>query len=98
MNSRLSGAILAVREAVAAAVGLPVESIEPDEDLILDLSLDELERESLGLVIDEVFAVIIPAELWRSPLYRTPASLAEWLIRKSEEAAWSETRAQRKRA
>jgi hypothetical protein len=96
--SRLEGAIQVVREAVATCAGLPVDSIEQDEDLVSDLCLDALERESLGLIIDEIFSVIIPVELWRSPLYRTPATLAEWLIRKSEEASWKETQRQRKRA
>lgn len=98
--TRLAGAILAVRQAVATATNLRVDDIPPDDDLINDLCLDELERESFGLIIEEVFGahVIIPAELWRSPLYRTPASLAEWCIRKSDEASWAETQQQRKRA
>jgi acyl carrier protein len=96
--TRLAGAIRAVREAVAVAAELPIDGIEPDDDLVDDIGLDELERESLGLILETVFNIAIPDELWNSPLYRTPASLAEWCIRKSDEAEWAEVRRQRKRA
>lgn len=96
--SRLGGAVESVRRAVATAADIPFDSVGPDEDLIDDISLDALERESLSLILEEVFGVTIPDALWKSPMYRTAASLAEWCIRKSEEAAWSESQAQRKRA
>lgn len=96
VTGRLAGAILAVRQAVGTACGIPLESIEPDEDLINDLGMDELECESLGLILDEVFAVVVPIELYRSPLYRTCASLAEWIIRQSEASEWTEARRHRR--
>ena len=92
---RLAHAIVAVRDAVFAVSTIPSARILDDDDLVDDLGLDELEFESLGLIISEVFAVDVPDELWHSPLYRTPASLAEWCIRKSDEAAWTETNRQR---
>lgn len=45
-----------------------------------------------------IFAISVPEELWKSPLRRTPASLAEWCIRKSDEAAWEASRQERRRA
>ena len=93
--TRLVGAILAVRQAIATAADIPIDSVPADDDLIDDLCLDELERESLGLIIEELFGVKLHARLWSSPLYRTAAALAEWIIRKSEEAAWAERHARR---
>jgi acyl carrier protein len=96
MNSRLAGAILTVREAVASVLECPVESVPPDDDLIDDACLDELECESLGLILEEVFGITVPDELWKSCLYRTPTSLAEWCIRTSDNAAWVSCRQQRR--
>jgi acyl carrier protein len=96
--SRLDGAILAVREAVAAASTISVDAIEPDEDLLDDLGLDNLELISLALILEEVFSIEVPEAIFETALYRTSASLAEWCIRQSEEASWTETRRQRRRA
>ena len=96
--SRLDGAIQAVRQAVATASTIPLEAIGPDEDLVDDLSLDDLELISVALILEEVFSIPVSEEIFEQPLYRTPASLAEWLIRKSEEAEWTEVQRQRKRA
>lgn len=90
--TRLAGAIQAVHEAVAAATGLQVDVIDLDDDLATDLILDSMERESLSLIVEEVFSVTIPEELWNSPLYRSVTGLAEWLVRKTEEASWAESR------
>jgi hypothetical protein len=90
--ARLERAIDALRECIATAAGIPLEEIGRDDDLIDDLALDEIERESLGLVIEEIFAIQLAETIWRSPLYRSPASLAEWAIRQSDEAAWIEAR------
>jgi hypothetical protein len=54
--------------------------------------MDELELESLQLIIEEIFAISLSDEIWRSPIYSTPASLAEYCIRKSDEASWAESR------
>lgn len=98
--SRLDGAILAVRQAIASATGgdIPLEAIGKDEDLVDDLSLDNLELISVALMLEEVFQVPVSEEIFEQPLYRTPAALAEWLIRKSEEAEWAEVRRQRRKA
>jgi acyl carrier protein len=98
LRGRLPGAIIAVRQAAALAGDIPIENIGADEDLRDDLVLDALELESLGLILEEIFGIAIPAELWDSPLYRTSSSLAEWLIRKSEEAEWAEARRPRRHA
>lgn len=90
--TRLEGAIFAVRQAISAAATIPLDSIGEDEDICDDLNLDELELESLGLIIDEVFAITVPSELWDSALYRTSATLAEWCIARSTEAAWAASR------
>lgn len=86
--TRLAGAIQAVRDAVATAAVLPIDTVADDDDLIDDVGLDEIERESLSLILEEVFAITVPDDLWSSPLYRTPASLAEWCIRRSDQASW----------
>lgn len=78
-------------ECIAVAAGIPLESIGRDDDLIDDLALNQLERESVALVIEEIFAIIVPEHLWRS-IYSSPAGLAEWAIRQSDEAAWIEAR------
>jgi acyl carrier protein len=97
--SRLGGAIQACREAIATAADLPFGSIGPDEDLIDDLGLDTLELVSVALILEEIFSIpLVPDDLFETPLYRTPVSLAEWCIRKSEEASWTETQRQRKRS
>jgi acyl carrier protein len=90
--SRLDGAIAAVRQAVATACGLPLEAIEPDDDFISDICLDSLEIESFCLIVEELFGARVPEELFRTPLYRTAAAFAEWIIERSKHAAWAESR------
>jgi acyl carrier protein len=96
--SRLAGATQAVREAIAAASKIPLDAIKTDDDLLEDLNLDTLEVVSLGLILEEVFSIEVPDGIFNTPLYRTPSGLAEWCIRKCEEAGWAETQRQRKRA
>jgi acyl carrier protein len=96
--TRLANAIDAIRDAIATVSELPAFSVGKDDDLVDDLGLDGLELEGISLILDEIFAIQVPDELWSSPLYRTPQSLAEWCIRRSEEAGWAETQRQRKRA
>lgn len=88
-GARLAKATDAIRDAIAAASDIRANTIGPDDDLIEDLALEALELESLGLILEEIFALPgIPAELWTSPLYRTASALAEWCIRASDQAAW----------
>lgn len=90
-GARQSRATDAIRQAIAAATEIRLAVIGDDDDLIDDLALNPLELESLSLVLEEIFAIRIPAEaLYGSPLYRTPSSLAEWAIRASDQAAWAE--------
>lgn len=96
--TRLACAITAISAAVAIVLELPIIAIDADDDLVDDLQLDECERESLSLIIDDQFGIVLDEELWSTPLYRTPSALAEWVIRKSEEAAWEETARLRKSA
>lgn len=93
-GQRLSRATEAIRDAIAAVSTIPSARILDDDDLVDDLGLDELELESLGLILEEIFGIDVPEEIWGSPLNRTPASLAEWCIRKSNEAAWREVKRQ----
>jgi hypothetical protein len=92
VNRRLEGAITAVRDAIATAAAIPSDSVGIDDDVIIDLQLKWLELESLSLILEEIFAVTVPDYLWRSPLHRTAGSLAEWLIARSNEAAWTEAK------
>lgn len=94
--TRLSGAITAVRQGIATAAEIAFDSVGPDEDIVDELNLDELERESLGLILEELFCITIPDGLWKTPLYRTAASLAEWCIRQSALAAEIELQRQRR--
>lgn len=94
--SRLDGAISAVCQAVATACGLQLELVQPDEDFIADLCLDGLEIESFSLIVEDVFGVTVPEELFRTPLYRTASSFAEWVIERSDQAAWAESQRQRR--
>lgn len=98
--SRLDGAIQAIREAISAATGngIPAAGIGYDQDIIEEFDLDNLELISLSLILEELFGISIPQAHFESALYRTPASLAEWCIRKSDEAAWRESQRQRHRA
>jgi acyl carrier protein len=93
--SRLSGAIGSICEAISAAADIPIERIDPDDDFIDELAMNALELESLGMIVEEIFAIAIPDDLWRSPIYRTASALAEWAIRQSDQQAWLES--QRKR-
>lgn len=90
--TRLANAIDAIRDAVVTVSDFDRGAVFDDDDLVDDLALDRVELESLGLILEEVFALSVPDELWSSPLYRTPASLAEWCIRHSDDAAWREAR------
>lgn len=94
MNVRLENAISAVCDAACVAAGVPcgMMFVGPDEDLIDDIQLDPLECETLRLILEEVFGVAVPDNLWATPLYRTPSSLAEWLISRSNLAAWIEAK------
>lgn len=94
--NRISGAIQAVLEAVAVASDLPSAAIGPDDDLVDDLHLDELELESLQLILEELFAIEVPDEIWNTPLYRTAGGLAEWVVRHSESASYAEAQRQRR--
>lgn len=96
--TRLVGAIEAVRDAVRASLDRDpiVPWICADDDLINDLGVTAYELESLSLIVEEVFGIELLDDLWRTPLYRTPASLAEWVLRKADEAAWEETQRQRR--
>jgi acyl carrier protein len=96
--TRLANAIETIRGMVAKRAGFRLDSIGADDDLIDDIGLDEIELESIQLDLEYIFGIKVPDELWSSPLYRTPQSLAEWCIRRSEEAGWAETQRQRKRA
>lgn len=100
--SRRVSAIEAIRRAidVATSGAVPFAKIGQDDDLIDDLALDPLELESLGLILEEIFAGISldPERLWAGPIYRSPESLADWCTRKADEAAWAESQRQRKRA
>ena len=98
MSGRIAGATDAIRKAIATVTEMPIERIAADDDLVDDLCLDELEREGLGLIVEEVFGVIIDDALWDSPLYRTPEALAEWVIRQADIAAEAELQRQRRRA
>lgn len=92
-RSRLAGAVDAIRGAIASISDWSAEQILEDDDLADDLLLDELDLEILGLILEEIFAIPeVPEQLWQSPLFRTPASLAEWCIRHSEDAAWREAK------
>lgn len=95
-NSRLSGAVQSIREAIAAAAEIDFDVIGGDEDLIDDLGLDNLELVSLALIVEEIFAVSVPDNLFQTPLYRTASSLAEWAIRQSDQGAWAESRQARR--
>lgn len=95
--SRQAGAAESIREAIAAATGVRPALIGLDDDMIDDLKMDELERESLGLVIEEIFGVRIPPDLWRSALYRTANALSEWVVREAERQAWLESQRQSRR-
>lgn len=97
-DGRRQGAIQSIREAIAAASEIPLESIGPDDDLIEDLNLDNLEIVSLGLILEEIFAIAIPDGLFESALYRTAGAMAEWAIRQSDQAAWQESQRDRRRA
>lgn len=94
--SRLSGAIGSICEAIAAAGNIPVERIDPDDDLIDDLAMDTLELESLSMILEEIFSIGIPDDLWRGPIYRSASSLAEWAIRQSDHQAWLESQSNRR--
>lgn len=100
--SRRSRAIDAIRQAIELATDrqIPRGSFAADDDLVDDLSLCPLELEQLGLFVGEIFqGISIDSEsLFSGPLYRTPESLADWCIRKADEAAWAESQRQRKRA
>lgn len=91
--SRLDRAIDAVCQAIETVSQIPAAKIERDDDFKADIGLDPLELESLGLIIEEIFSIRIdPEHLFASPIYRTPASLAEYCIRHSELASWAESR------
>lgn len=98
--SRRQNAIEAIRQAVAAASEIPLDQIGADDDLIDDVSLDELELESVGLILEEIFEGISvdPIRLFAGPLYRSIDSLADWCIRQADLAAEIELSRQRKRA
>jgi acyl carrier protein len=90
-GARQSRATDAIRQAISAATEIRLVTIGEDDDLIDDLAMNSLELESLSLVLEEIFAIQIPAQaLYGSPLYRTPSALAEWAIRASDQAAWAE--------
>lgn len=90
--SRLDGAIQAVRSAIAAASEIPIDSIGPDEDIVDELSLDDLELISLALILEEVFSIPVPESLFARPQHRCPSSLAQWCIDRSNESEWREAR------
>jgi acyl carrier protein len=87
--SRLDRAIETIRECIATISDVPVASIGNDDDLIDDMALDPLELESLALVLEEIFSITVPECVWKAPVFRTAASLAEWCIRQSDLAAWA---------
>lgn len=95
--SRLSGATDAIRQIVfEASDDIVLHSIGEDHDLIEDLGLKTLELVSVGLMIEEVFFVAVPDGLFETPLYRTPAALAEWVLRQTVAASYAEARRQRR--
>lgn len=96
--SRLERAVDSVRRAIATAADIPFDGVGPDEDIVDDIGLDPLECESLALIVEEVFGVTVPDELWRTPLHRTAAALAEWAIRESDHQAWLSSRRSRRHA
>jgi acyl carrier protein len=97
--SRLHGAIDAIRQIIAQAADIPASSFEDDDDLVEDLGLKTLELVSVGLIIEEIFSIAVPDDLFESALYRTPEALAEWAVRQANAASYQEARAQpRKRA
>lgn len=98
MTGRLANAIERVRGCIAVAADMRSATIGNDDDLVDELGLDELELESLQLMLEEIFAISVPDELWAGSVYRTAASLAEWCIRQSDQAAWEASRQERKRA
>lgn len=88
-GGRMHGAILAIRTAIVAGSNYELCNVDADDDMIDDLALDELEIESFSLIIEEVFGVVVPEDLFRSPLYRTAESFAEWVIARSDALAWA---------
>lgn len=96
--TRLAGAIEAIQSAVATAADIPFASIGPEEDFVDLLGLDNLELISLQLIIEEIFSIRVPDEIFETPRHRCAASLAEWAIRQSDQAAWQEGRQCSRRA
>jgi acyl carrier protein len=91
--SRIAGATQKIRRIVFEATDdIELEAIGPDDDLKEDLDLNVLELLSVCLIVSDVFGVDVPDGIFETPLYRTPAALAEWVIGQAEEAAWAERR------
>lgn len=94
VNPRIDGATLAIRQAIVEVSDYCLPNVGADDDMIDDLALDELELEGLNLIVEELFGVSVPEDLFRTPLYRTPEAFAEWIIRQAEAQSYAE----RKRA
>lgn len=96
--SRLERSIQACREAIATASEIPIDKISALDDIQDDLGMSPLEQLSLALIIEEIFSISCPESTFEKPIYRNAAGLAEWCIRRSEEAAWRESQRQRRLA
>lgn len=91
--SRLDRAIEACRDAAAAAGEMSVNEIDQDSDFVDDLGFDNLELLGLSLIIEEIFSIQCPDDLFAYPRRRCPSGLADWAIKQSELASWTEARA-----
>jgi acyl carrier protein len=93
--SRIAGATQKVRRIVFEATDdIELEAIGPDDDLKEDLGLNVLELLSVCLIVGDVFGVDVPDGIFETPLYRTPAALAEWVIGQADSASYQEAQRQ----
>lgn len=67
-----------------------------DDDLVDDIRLNTFELQSVQWILEEVFSIPVPDEIWNSPKYRTAQALAEWCIRQRDLASEIELQRQRR--
>jgi len=69
-----------IRELVSATCGIPEESIQPETNLIDDLSIDSIDFMDVTYEIDRKYKIKLPVADWMTEINAGQAEIADYFV------------------